>query len=86
MYIARLYEKTIGGKNVYSRKLIRIARAVFIVLYNGKEEFPDSKILKLSDMFEDATSLGISATNPALELFCLLSATPYFQLYIYNYF
>jgi len=68
MYIARLYEKTIGGKNVYSRKLIRIARAVFIVLYNGKEEFPDSKILKLSDMLEDASSLKIPVKEPALEL------------------
>jgi len=68
MYIARLYEKTISGKNLYARKLIRIARAVFIVLYNGKEDFPDSKELKLSDMLEDASSLKIPGKEPMLEL------------------
>ena len=68
MYIARLYEKTIGGKNIYARKLIRIARAVFIVLYNGKEDFPDSKELKLSDMLEDASALKLPTKEPMLEL------------------
>ena len=68
LYIARLYEKTVDEKNLYARKLIRILFPVIIVLYNGKEELPDCIVLKLSDMFADPSSLGISANNPALEL------------------
>jgi len=68
LYIARLYEKTINKKKLYSRELMRILFPVIIVLYNGKEELPDYITLKLSDMFVDPTSLGISADNPALEL------------------
>jgi len=63
-----LYEKTINEKKLYTRSLIRILFPVIIVLYNGKEELPDCIILKLSDMFTDPSSLGISADNPALEL------------------
>jgi len=58
MYIARLYEKTLGERNLYARRLLHIPRPVFYVLYNGKEEFPDRKELKLSSMFEDTSMLG----------------------------
>jgi len=69
MYIARVYEKIIGDKNVYSSRLISIPRPEFFVLYNGEAAFPDEKILKLSDAFENIGSLGLPDKDiAALEL------------------
>jgi predicted transposase YdaD len=52
MYIGRVYEKITDADNIYRKNLLRIPKPEFIVLYNGKEEFPDEKIIKLSDAFE----------------------------------
>jgi len=59
MYIARVYEKIIGDRNIYATKRIRIPRPEFFVLYNGVEPYPDEKILKLSDAFESTAFLGL---------------------------
>jgi hypothetical protein len=69
MYIARVYEKLSSGKNLYGRKKLTIPRPEFIVLYNGEEPYPDEAVLKLSDVFEEAVSLGVPGDRlPALEL------------------
>jgi len=69
LYIARVYEKIIGDKNIYASKLVTIPRPEFFVLYNGLSPFPDEKIVKLSDSFENTGSLGLSEKLPlALEL------------------
>jgi hypothetical protein len=69
MYIARVYEKLISGKNLYGRKKFTIPRPEFIVLYNGTEPYPDEETLRLSDAFEDPSSLGIVREGPPeLEL------------------
>ena len=69
MYIARVYEKTTGDKNLYSGKKLAIPRPEFIVLYNGVAPFPDEQIMRLSDSFEDPASLGLPASAvPELEL------------------
>ena len=69
MYIARVYEKIIGDKNIYSSHPIPLPRPEFFVLYNGVAPYPDEKILRLSDLFELAASLGIpEKENPSLEL------------------
>jgi hypothetical protein len=69
MYIARVYEKITGSKNIYSGKKLSIPRPEFIVLYNGTFPYPDEKTLKLSDSFEDPASLGLSKNAlPELEL------------------
>ena len=52
LYISKVYERLIEGRAVYKRKLIKIPTPEFIVLYNGTENYPDEKILKLSDAFE----------------------------------
>jgi hypothetical protein len=52
LYIARVYEKLINYKKLYSTKAITIPRPEFIVLYNGPDEYPDESIMKLSDCFE----------------------------------
>jgi hypothetical protein len=54
LYIGRVYEKILDGKNIYRQKLIKIPKPDFIVLYNGDREFPDKSALRLSDAFEDA--------------------------------
>jgi hypothetical protein len=59
MYIARVYEKIIGDKNIYASRLIPVPRPEFFVLYNGVSPFPDKQILKLSDSFEETGSLGL---------------------------
>jgi len=67
MYIARVYEKTIEGKNIYSSKELLIPRPEFFVLYNGTAPYPDDNILRLSEMFEKTQELGIPEKN-VLEL------------------
>jgi hypothetical protein len=49
VYIARAYEKIVGWKKLYQTKPFKIPRPEFIVLYNGKEDYPDYEELKLSD-------------------------------------
>jgi len=68
MYIARLYEKIIDGRNIYTTKLIRIPKPDFYVLYNGNAELPDRAELRLSDMFEETAPLGIPEKEALLEL------------------
>jgi hypothetical protein len=68
MYIGRVYEKIIKPKKIYGTKLIPIPRPEFFVLYNGTAPYPDEKTLKLSDMFESASSLGLPEKSPSLEL------------------
>jgi predicted transposase/invertase (TIGR01784 family) len=69
LYIARVYEKIIGDKKIYSSNLIPLPRPEFFVLYNGVSPYPDEKILKLSEVFESVVSLGIpERENPSLEL------------------
>ncbi|MDR2897932.1 MAG: Rpn family recombination-promoting nuclease/putative transposase [Spirochaetaceae bacterium] len=74
MYIARIYEKTVSDRKIYSSQQVKIPRPEFFVLYNGKEPYPNEKRLKLSDAFEDISSLGTpekanqSIVSPSLEL------------------
>jgi len=62
IYMGREYEMITGGKDLYKEKLIEIPAPEFIVLYNGKEEFPDFKEFRLSDSYK------IKDGNPNLEL------------------
>ena len=69
MYIARVYEKIIDDKKIYTSKPIPLPKPEFFVLYNGLSSCPDEEILKLSDSFEPASSLGIPEKGaPSLEL------------------
>jgi hypothetical protein len=69
MYIARVYEKIIEGKKIYSNRLIRLPRPEFFVLYNGAAPYPDEAVLKLSEAFEMGISLGLPEKEyPSLEL------------------
>jgi hypothetical protein len=69
MYIARVYEKILGDKNVYTTKLLPIPRPEFFVLYNGTAPYPDEQILRLSDAFERSGLPELSGKETtALEL------------------
>jgi hypothetical protein len=68
MYIARVYEKIIGDKNIYATRSIPLPRPEFYVLYNGSAPYPAEKTIKLSGSFEDTASLGLPDGVPALEL------------------
>ena len=69
MYIARVYEKIIEDKGIYTSKALSIPRPEFFVLYNGKDPYPDEQVLKLSDLFENLEELGLpDKLKPALEL------------------
>jgi hypothetical protein len=50
-YASETYSGLIDHKSAYSSRLLRIPHPEFIVLYNGKDEFPDKDVLKLSDAF-----------------------------------
>ena len=56
-YIGRVYEKIIPSEKHFQKKLEKIPKPEFIVLYNGKEAFPDHKELRLSDAFMDVHGL-----------------------------
>ena len=69
LYIARVLEKRIEGKTLYSKKPISIPWPEFFVLYNGKEEFPDEQVYRLSELFEKPEDLGLlEKASPLLEL------------------
>ena len=51
-YIAEELKQLIPTKNLYGRKAVKIPVPRFVVFYNGKEEQPEEKILKLSDLYE----------------------------------
>jgi hypothetical protein len=69
MYIARIYEKILSGRNVYGSKKLLIPRPEFIVLYNGTAPYPDQTELRLSDSFEEAVLPGLLKNSlPRLEL------------------
>ena len=69
MYIGRVYEKITDKERTYQRKLEKIPMPEFIVLYNGKEDFPDHKELRLSAAFKDISEVKLSENdNFPLEL------------------
>ena len=68
LYIAEIYQSVLDKKTLYWSRLQKIPRPEFYVLYNGKEKFPDKKILKLSDAFEAHSALKERAQGSLLEL------------------
>jgi hypothetical protein len=66
-YIGRIYEKIIDSGKRYQKKLTKIPKPEFIVLYNGIDRYPDYTELKLSDMFKDIEGL-IKTGNDRLPL------------------
>ena len=57
VYIAHVYQKIVDRHNLYKTKLEKIPAPEFIVLYNGKDPYPDRGTLRLSDAFKDVSDL-----------------------------
>jgi predicted transposase/invertase (TIGR01784 family) len=69
LYIARVYEKITGDKNIYASRLIPIPRPEFFVPYNGAAPYPDEKTIKLSDAFMNLPPFDLlKEESPVLEL------------------
>ena len=51
LYITRIYGRMLAGKDIYARKRVMIPFPVFIVLYNGVDDFPAEYVLPLSGNF-----------------------------------
>ncbi|MDR1903998.1 MAG: Rpn family recombination-promoting nuclease/putative transposase, partial [Treponema sp.] len=69
IYLTRLYEKIIDSKDMYKNRVIPLPQPECFVLYNGKAEYPDETILKISDAFVSVKELGITEKLPPdLEL------------------
>jgi len=62
-YTGRIYEKIVDLEKKYQRKLIKIPRPEFIVLYNGIVDYPDYSELKLSDAFMDVKGLKLKGVD-----------------------
>jgi hypothetical protein len=62
LYVSHVYEKIVDSSKLYRNTLYEIPTPEFIVIYNGREPYPDKKVLRLSDAF-----IGKSK-SPALEL------------------
>ena len=62
LYCARVYEKMLKKCPVHKRMRVKIPVPKFIVLYNGKADYPEYSVQKLSESFK------VEQENPALEL------------------
>jgi len=59
MYVEKLYELIIDSEDKFKRKLVKIPKPEFIVLYNGTDPYPDYKELRLSDAFMKTDKIKI---------------------------
>ena len=64
IYVAKLYEKYILTNKIYlySSTLKRIPRPKCICFYNGTDEQPEKKILKLSDAYDGVGDVEVTVT------------------------
>ena len=66
LYLADLLAGMTLDDNLYGRKKVIIPLPRFLVFYNGREEQPDRKVLRLSDLY------GAEEKEPRLELEVLM--------------
>ena len=57
-YFAQHYGKIVSKKALHKSTLIKIPTPRYVVFYNGKKPFPESKVLKLSDAFFNQSVKG----------------------------
>lgn len=62
IYVARQFEKYIRDKTIYSSKQVQLPVPRFVVFYNGTNEQPEKKVMKLSEAFKKEVA------DPDLEL------------------
>ncbi len=62
LYVSDVYSDYTKDMNIYGKKAISIPTPKFVIFYNGLDEQPDCRELKLSELFT------VKEENPALEL------------------
>jgi hypothetical protein len=60
IYLAEVYKKIIDNKIMYYKKVQKIPKPEFFVLYNGEEDFPENEVLRLSDAFSETDNTHTS--------------------------
>jgi len=69
LYVARILERTVEGRSIYSGRKLTIPWPEFYVLYNGEKPYSDTEILRLSDLYENPQIMGLPEKDrPLLEL------------------
>ena len=74
LYIASEYSCMTADENLYGTRTVRIPPPKFVIFYNGEQEQPERKILKLSDMYQKSGSSedGEDVEPVSLELRALM--------------
>ena len=67
-YFEKVLNKIVDYKKVFNKQLVRIPKPKFIVLYNGKEPYPEHDTLRFSDAFMDTEGLTAEEDEASLEL------------------
>lgn len=62
LYVADVYSDYTKDMNLYGTRAVKLPTPKFVIFYNGQEEQPDRKELKLSELF------AIPDSEPSLEL------------------
>ncbi|MFQ8896919.1 MAG: hypothetical protein ACLR71_00655 [[Clostridium] scindens] len=62
MYVTDLYSAMIRDANLYGSRIVRVPTPRFLIFYNGEQEQPERRILRLSDAYT------VLEESPALEL------------------
>ena len=71
LYISRVYEMLVPKRERYYRKLRKIPRPEFYVLYTGIDEIDEYDVLKLSDAFDFPESDYYASPKESKKLFQL---------------
>jgi len=67
-YVSRIYEQIVPSEDRYEKKMIKIPYPEFYVFYNGTEEYPVEKELRLSDAFLISEDKYASDKKISLEI------------------
>ena len=62
IYVAKEYQRMVNQKSLYSSQTVKIPTPYFVVFYNGREEQPERREMRLSEAYE------VKVEEPALEL------------------
>ena len=67
-YISKLYMGMTRKQNIYGTERVEIPEPQFVVFYNGIEEQPERKVLRLSDLYQTRTERIEADLGRGLEL------------------
>ena len=67
-YISKLYMGMTRKSNIYGTEKVKIPEPQFVVFYNGVEEQPERKVLRLSDLYHTRTERIEADLGRGLEL------------------